>query len=196
MTFSFNGQNTQAQRAAERGAAKQIRSISRETRSAIRNVITMSIREGITPAETARLVRDMIGMNRRQARAAMNYLKSLKEMGLSPAKIDKLMKKFIAKQIKERANMIARTEIMQALNRGAVESWRQAMDEGLAEEIRKEWLVTPSEACPICEDLDGDVVDIDEEFDGGFDAPPAHPHCRCAVIPVVVAKKQRKRRAA
>lgn len=34
--------------------------------------------------------------------------------------------------------------------------------------------------CTICEALDGEAVDIDDEFTGGHMGPPAHPQCRCA----------------
>jgi SPP1 gp7 family putative phage head morphogenesis protein len=35
--------------------------------------------------------------------------------------------------------------------------------------------------CPICEPLNGRVVDKDDEFEQGLDKPPAHVNCRCGV---------------
>lgn len=79
-----------------------------------------------------------------------------------------------------RAEVIARTESMMAANQGQREAWAQATDEGLLPaDAQREWIAT-SGACPECDDLDGEVVGLDEEYpnDGG-DGPPLHPNCRC-----------------
>jgi len=82
-----------------------------------------------------------------------------------------------------RAEVIARTESMRAANVGQREAWDQAVDNGLlSQNVRREWIAT-SEACPICEGLDGQQIGLDEEYedDNGeaYDGPPAHPNCRC-----------------
>lgn len=80
-----------------------------------------------------------------------------------------------------RADKIARTETMRAVNAGQSEAWEAALDEGYLDEgAMKVWIVTPDDRlCPECEAMDGETVPVDEEFDGGD--PPRHPNCRCVL---------------
>lgn len=93
-----------------------------------------------------------------------------------------------------RSMTIARTEATRALNRSAVEAYRQASQEtGLT--IQKEWLsVQDGNTRPSHSDLDGVQVGIDDEFTidgastlspGSFGDPAEDANCRCTVIPVV-----------
>jgi SPP1 gp7 family putative phage head morphogenesis protein len=82
----------------------------------------------------------------------------------------------------ERARMIAVTEVTRAFAAGNMEAWRAS---GVIE--RREWRTNTDElVCPVCGPLAGRVVGLDESFDEGIDLPPAHPRCRCWVVPVVV----------
>lgn len=80
----------------------------------------------------------------------------------------------------DRADVIARTETMAAANEGQRDAWDQAVEDGLLpEDARRVWIAT-SDACPICEELDGQETTLDGEYpDDGGDGPPAHPNCRC-----------------
>ena len=72
-----------------------------------------------------------------------------------------------------RARMIARTETMKAINTAAVDRYKEADIEQV------EWLAVIDEAeCPDCEELDGQIFDIDEVPDC-----PLHVNCRCAILP-------------
>jgi len=78
---------------------------------------------------------------------------------------------------------ISRTEIIRASNQGTIEGWRQADDLGLiSDTARKQWIAF--DPCDICQDLDGTEVPWQDDFDGGIDAPPAHPNCKCACVMV------------
>lgn len=82
----------------------------------------------------------------------------------------------------DRAELIARTESMTAVNEGQRQAWRQAVDEGLLTgEEKRTWIATGDEStCPICSELDGMTADMDGEYpDPGGSGPPAHPRCRC-----------------
>lgn len=75
-----------------------------------------------------------------------------------------------------RATAMARTEIMYAVNTGAVDRYVAAG----VEEV--EWVAAmDDQMCEDCEDLDGKTWPI-----GEAPACPAHPNCRCALVPVVV----------
>lgn len=77
-----------------------------------------------------------------------------------------------------RAEMIARTESAQAYSAGSMAYYKES---GVVSGM--EWLTT--DPCPICAPLDGKIADLGKQFDGGFDHPPAHPNCRCAIAPVL-----------
>ncbi len=79
-----------------------------------------------------------------------------------------------------RADVIARTEVMDAANEGLAQGWAQAQEAGLlSEDAQKEWIAT-SGCCDDCDELDGERVGLDEDFSGGDD-PPLHPNCRCTM---------------
>jgi len=74
---------------------------------------------------------------------------------------------------------IARTEVIEASNAAEQEAYKQS---GVIE--KKEWLTEP-DACDICINLSGEVVELNKTFGEGFDYPPAHPNCRCTILPVI-----------
>jgi len=80
---------------------------------------------------------------------------------------------------KAEAERIARTEVISASNGAELEAYKQS---GVIE--KKEWLAEP-DACEICAALDGEVVKLNKMFSGGFDFPPAHPNCKCTILPVI-----------
>jgi SPP1 gp7 family putative phage head morphogenesis protein len=70
------------------------------------------------------------------------------------------------------AEMVARTETSRAMNAGVFVTYRAAGVEQIM------WVAAEDErTCPQCEELDGEVVALDGEFDDGITAPPAHPSC-------------------
>jgi hypothetical protein len=183
--FSFDGTNEAAQRVAERVAAQMVVGISQETEAAIRMLIVRSIREGIPPYDAARLIVELIGLDERRAGAVLNYREQLINEGLSFDRVNILTDRYAAKLLRQRARVIARTEIMAALNEGARESWRQAQRDGLlGPHAVKEWITTPDERlCPLCAPMDGVQVRLKEPFqtpEGPVQGPPLHPQCRCA----------------
>ncbi|MBF6560547.1 MAG: hypothetical protein IVW56_09670 [Candidatus Binataceae bacterium] len=82
---------------------------------------------------------------------------------------------------KARAATIARTEIIAANNRGNLDGYKAS---GVA--TGKEWL-TAGDALveELCQDNeDAGPIGLDADFPSGDDCPPAHPNCRCALLPV------------
>ena len=123
VSFGFDSKAPEAQAVAKKTAASMVTVVGKETKKAIRALIVRAIREGIAPRDTARIIRRMVGMNRPQLAAAMNYRSMLAELGLSNSRIETLMARYVKRKIKERATMIARTELMAALNKGQMESF-------------------------------------------------------------------------
>lgn len=80
----------------------------------------------------------------------------------------------------DRAEMIARTEVMTAANEGLAQSWDQAIKSGLLTgKENKVWIATAG-CCDGCDELDGEEVPLNDDFSIGDD-PPAHPSCRCTM---------------
>lgn len=74
---------------------------------------------------------------------------------------------------RERAHLIASTEVTRAYAEGNMAAWRAA---GIIQ--RRRWETSADElVCPVCGPLQGQVRELDEEFDGGIMQPPAHPRC-------------------
>lgn len=79
-----------------------------------------------------------------------------------------------------RAERLARTETIDAYAQGSLEGYRQSdivtgkswlFDEGKCE----------SQVCP--DNMSQGVIPLDQEFESGDDAPPAHPNCECTILP-------------
>lgn len=83
----------------------------------------------------------------------------------------------------ERAETIAMTEVASANSYGALEGYREAENMGI--KLKKSWLRL-GDACPVCVDNAGaGKIPLDDPFPSGDMAPPAHPHCRCVLVPEV-----------
>ena len=84
----------------------------------------------------------------------------------------------------ERALLIARTEISDALSEGNLQSWKAS---GVVE--GKEWVLGSEHGVPdICdENAAAGVIPIDATFPSGDDRPTAHVQCVCDLLPVVRA---------
>ena len=76
-----------------------------------------------------------------------------------------------------RALTIAITEQNRAMSFGSIQRYKEA-------ELEKmEWHV--SNPCDKCAQNSGQVVVIGQAFNSGNNQPPAHPHCRCVLLPVI-----------
>jgi len=101
------------------------------------------------------------------------YMKGGKPVGYV---MDALSKEFPSEQ----ADLIAITEITRAY---AISEQKEG------EKLKREWKDVPVIkiwttnndflVCPLCRELDGKEVEIDEHFSKDIFIPPAHPGCRC-----------------
>jgi hypothetical protein len=83
----------------------------------------------------------------------------------------------------QRAGLIARTEVRDSNERGALEGLRGARAAGV--NTKKSWLLGP-DPCEICQDnADASPIDLDDDFPSGDSEPTAHPNCECSIIGVV-----------
>lgn len=92
----------------------------------------------------------------------------------------------IAKEISERvdkigltrARVLARTEIISAHAEASINAYQEAGAEGV--EVEAEWTTAGDDrVCEVCQALEGRVYPLDK----AHGMLPAHPNCRCALIP-------------
>ena len=116
---------------------------------------------------------------------------------LTPEQIDKMVGRYQERLIAHRAETIARTEALRAVNAGNHLAWKQAIDTGavVADEVRKFWHTAGDERVRLTHrripKMNEGGVGIDELFDtpkGGVLYPPLGPNCRCVVIYRVITK--------
>jgi len=198
-----------AVRFAMEQAGKLIVGIDSETRQAVADIVTRGVREGVAPRQQARLIREIVGLTRRDAAAVDRFLHGAIESGMRGPQARGRAERMARRLLNRRAENIARTETIHASNMGTQISWESAQDAGLLPPgTQKVWIATEdSRTCPICAVLDGQVVDLGERFDVQEQAtsfeidgttirvrdteplrrptttrtPPAHPSCRCTM---------------
>ena len=185
--YQFNAKSRDAKRWAKRYAGKRITNLNKETKLAVRKVVTDSIRDGVPPRDAAKQIREMVGLNRPQGLALRRYVDGLSPTLTTAAKA-KAGIKLKNKMIRRRAITIARTEVIDSLSAGVEKAWQQAQGTGLlGKNAQKQWVTTPVGACVICRVLNGQTVPIGKFFKsslGGLAGPTAHPNCRCGIAPV------------
>lgn len=171
-------------------AAEFITNIATTQTEGIRAVVhRAAVLEGMSVDELARAIRPMVGLTKQQATANMKYFENLRANGVSPKRAQDLALRYAGRQHRQRAYMIARTELASAYNTGAHEGTKEAQARGYMGPTVKVWSTADDErVCSICGSMEGKEIEMDEEFSGISNSwstrlhPPAHPGCRCAVL--------------
>lgn len=158
-------------------SARLIQVIKETTQEGLAEIIAQGLEDQLGVEGTARKLRDLIGLNAQQANQALKLEKELEAQGLSPEEIQKRMAQFTKEKIKERAEIIAQTEMRYAVSQGE----KQVMaNRGAKYKV----------AISSRDDIVSDVcqkneaqgpIPIDKPFASGNDTPPFHPRCRCTV---------------
>lgn len=161
--LSFNLTNPHAVDAVNTVVRDALAGIRNADRTAVRDAIRQGFLEGRTPQQTARAIRGLIGLTGRQADTLARFRGSLEEQGMPRARIEALVERMRRRQLRFRAETIARTETIRASAAGQAAAWEQAREAGL---LAPGSLLRRDFATP-----DGVTVPY----------PPAHPRCRCAL---------------
>ena len=190
--LTFDLENPYASAFAKEFAATRVTRIDDATRLAIRQTIAENVTSEIPTAQAVKRIRACIGLTPKQAehvqRFAARMAAQVEAGELKQSVADKKVERAAAKKLRERAVMIARTEVIEAENAGTQASWDVAKSFGyLDANDKQEWIasVGSERTCPTCGELDGQKVPLNAPFvhpDGRtFTRPPAHPRCRCGV---------------
>ena len=190
--MKFNVTNPLAVKFAENRAGQLITSIDNLTRASIRQTIIDAFKEQIDYRQTAKRIKNVVGLHPQWAKAVTEFEK--KEFARLVKQGDKPEKALIKAQERagryadslksKRATMIARTEIQLAQNEGRYEGWKQGAEEGFVDpQASKMWITAKDErTCEICAPMDGEIVPWNGVFSIGIEAPIVHPNCRCAMV--------------
>jgi len=112
--------------------------------------------------------------NKKQIQSIRNILLRGFKQGYNISKISSSINRVIGD--KDKAESIARTEIIRATNEGKLKE----MEDRDVEKVK--WLIAPDErTCEICKKEEGKILTL-EKATGQI---PAHPNCRCTWIPYV-----------
>lgn len=225
-SFRFDAVHESMVNAARKNTYDLITRITSSTRDAVRNAITHAVEEGMNPRSAARSIRSAIGLTVRDERALTNFRRGLRERNaglalarnlgprlegqssrlmdqdgrISAAQLDGLTERYRDRLLRTRAENIARTEGMRAVNTGVRASWDQLFDQNPnldRAKARRFWIATEDERTRDSHreipELNSDGVSLDEPFrlpDGGSimfphdpDAPAEETiNCRCTVF--------------
>jgi len=134
---------------------------------------------------------ELEGITRAVSQQANRTLAEGLAAGEGPADIARRLTDRIDKIGKTRATTLARTSVIDTFNSAALNRYDELGAEGVT--VRAEWTTAgDGRVCSICESLEGRTWTIEEarsetvSVAGHSDVsvrPPAHPRCRCAIIP-------------
>lgn len=214
----FDGLSDDVVRYLRTAELNLITNITNDTRAGIRQFLLDGLQQKKAPAALARDIRSIIGLTPQQAQAVANYRRELETLDsnaleralrdrrfdatvraaiqartpLSRAEIEKRVTRYQERFLTFRANMIARTEALNALHAGQRLAWQQAIQRGAVDggALVRRWYVAKDErVCKTCAPiprLNPDGRGWNEHFilpnGTRLWGPTAHPLCRCVVF--------------
>ena len=179
---SFDVINPRSVKWAEKYSSELVTLVGKETKKGLREVVTQGVKEGKTLRGIAKDIEEMgIGLNERQTKALYKY-RDLMEAQKLPSKVIKdKFDKYYNRLLRERSEMISRTEVNRSVNEGYLDS----LEGTRYEEVE---ISSAADACPECLDLAGQKF-TRAEARGRL---PVHPDCRCHWIVVIPKRKKPK----
>lgn len=187
----FDAKDERAAEYARLQTGQLITEVEDDQRQWVRDLVMRAVTEGRTAQETARDIRERIGLHSRQIAALDRYRLDLQQAEVPSDKIARLVQKYADGLRRQRADLIARTELLKAVNEGKLAQIREGLTQGTIPRDRtfRQWILTDDER--LCTDLclpmseaDVGVVPIDQPWtlpDGRmvFNPTDSHPNCRC-----------------
>ena len=179
---SFDVINPRSVKWAEKYSSELVTLVGKETKKGLREIVTQGVKEGKTLKGIAKDIEKMgIGLNGRQTKALYKY-RDLMEAQKLPSKVIKdKFDKYYNRLLRERSEMISRTEVNRSVNEGYLDS----LEGTRYEEVE---ISSAGDACHLCLDMAG-IRYKRAEARGRL---PVHPDCRCHWIVVIPRKKKPK----
>lgn len=159
---------------------------SRGALEIVQGVIGDGFDLGRPHAQSARLIREVIGLDDRRATALAKYAAELEAKRIPEKRRLKMIAAESARKGKSRGLAVSRTESVRAASMSQDLIWQRALTEGQMPNVwEQEWVASPNafnpEKCPsgVCKALHHARAPIGGEFRPGISMPPLHPHCGC-----------------
>lgn len=141
--------------------------------------VAYALEQGWHPDQTARFLDNVKGLDSNRAATLRNYMEQLdaRDPPLSQAKWERMLEKERVRLLNDRKRVIAQTEQGFAQEEGA------RVDALARGDQFKVWLtVGDGQVSDACEGNESEGwIPIDDEFQGGVQAPLQHPRCRCTL---------------
>ena len=192
--FAFDPMAEGVKKWTDASGAKFVTNSTNEQIEAVRHVVARASQlHDMNVDSLSRAIRAMVGLTKPQASANLNYYTKMIQSGVPEKKALDRSLRYAARQSRYRGYMIARTELAFAYNKGEQLGVEEAVNQGMMGEVEKVWCTADDErVCEICGGLEGKRVALTEGFNFKTklkateptidQTPPAHPHCRCAVL--------------
>ncbi len=175
----FDVMNVNSIKWAEKYSAAMVTEVTKETKKALREVISDGMKQKWNKLKIARKINKLpIGLNVPQTQALHNFRDKLISDGVSAKLVEKRVQSYYNRLLRQRSRAIARTETARAVNEGYLQGLEQQKVYNYVK------ISMAADACHLCTEHEGRVFTIHEAH--AF--LPIHVHCRCAWV-VVYAKK-------
>jgi uncharacterized protein with gpF-like domain len=221
IVIDFDITNWRAVEVARENQLRLVREFSDEQRAVTRDIIRQGVQDGENPRVTARKIRESIGLTRKQQQSVENFRRMLETRDrtaltralrdrrfdptierairsgrpLTEAQIDNMVDRYRERMLKMRAETIARTEALRAVNQATHQMFNQAVEMGLLQQnnIIQEWNTAKDERVRgTHQAMHGQIRPFGVPFTTGsgaslmYPGDPAGParetiNCRCAV---------------
>lgn len=197
-----------ARKIVQDNISQMMRELSDSQRELIVATIIKALEEGRSVAFIIDEIRMVAGLTTRQAEAVRRtFTNSLKEQTRTKVRGERLpvtdqmvenarkaQENHAKRLLNQRAETVARTEMVRAQNEADRLYWEEGQAQGIFTSTdEKVWLATQASdlTCKICRGLHGQKVPITEDFYSevlgrSVRGPPAHTRCRCTQLLEIV----------
>lgn len=180
---------------------KVVQSLADDVRETVRAFVENGLRDGVSPKEIARDLRDVIGLSPKQLEQVQNYRDALEGKNgrlitnytlrdkrfsganLTPERIDKMVSLYEKRRIAQNAETVSRTTALDSMKLGQQLSIDSAVDQGIYDPARlwKRWVgVMDDREREEHVAMEGEEVPYDEPYSNAEDVPGESTYnCRC-----------------
>lgn len=197
VVVNFDMINERAVRAMRENQLRLVQGLVQGQRDTLRTALLDGQLRGANPIETARVIRDSLGLTPYQMRVIENYRRALEtgssnaldralrdhrfdrtveaalrgERSLTPERIDRMVERYRERWVKYRAEVVGRTEALRATHQGNQAMYQQAVDEGLLDPFSLERKWVPARDARVRDShqiMRGQIRDLNQPFESGL----------------------------
>lgn len=156
------------------------------TERTVRQIVNDALERGVSHPTIEQNLRRLWNLSPNHAAAIENHRKGLARQEKTVGQIRRLTNAYADRLLRSRVKTLTETESLAAFNLGRETLWIRAVNDGqMPPDTVKMWVTAQDDlVCPICQPQDGATAALGSTFDDvGIIVPPAHPNCRCLIVP-------------